>query len=91
MNDIRKDEGRLERQQTLRKDENLQSETKRESGKQGGAVEACWAHNPKVDRSRLSPAILARVAKWIRRPASNRKIVGSIPIVGNISFGSAIF
>ena len=44
----------------------------RESGKQGGAVEACWAHNPKVDRSRLSPAILARVAKWIRRPASKR-------------------
>ena len=26
--------------------------------KQGGAVVACWAHNPKVDGSKPSPAIL---------------------------------
>lgn len=25
-------------------------------GKQSGAVEACWAHNPEVDRSKLSSA-----------------------------------
>ena len=25
--------------------------------KQSGAVEACWAHNPEVDRSKLSSAI----------------------------------
>ena len=38
-----------------------------ESGKQGGAVEACWAHNPKVDRSKLSSAMCLVLAQLAER------------------------
>ena len=34
---------------------------------------------------------IGRVAQWIRRPTSNRKIVGSIPIVVSFTFMSVLF
>ena len=56
----------LERQLTLWKDRNLQSEHLK-SHKQSGAVEACWAHNPKVDRSKLSSAMYLVLAQLVER------------------------
>ena len=53
--------------------------------KQSGAVEACWAHNPEVRRSKLRSAkyfcynnqvpLAQRIARW----TSNPKVLGSIP------------
>ena len=52
---------------------------------QSGAVEACWAHNPEVRRSKLRSAkifvdtlgvpLAQRIARW----TSNPKVLGSIP------------
>ena len=54
------------------------------SQKQSGAVEACWAHNPEVRRSKLRSArnilcqhdpLAQRIARW----TSNPKVAGSSP------------
>ena len=73
-----------------------QLEMNREScEQQSGAVEACWAHNPEVGRSKLPSAITflspidpfkiprssqsVPLAQRIARWTSNPKVLGSIP------------
>ena len=55
------------------------------TNEQSGAVEACWAHNPEVRRSKLRSAkifvdtlgvpLAQRIARW----TSNPKVLGSTP------------
>ena len=65
----------------------------------GGAEAACWAHNPKVGRSKLPldnyiflHYILSRPLwrNWIARTTSNRKVTGSSPVWGDINLKKAI-